>query len=139
MVESHSFGSVLRDLAQFCEVRGRKFSVVFVFGFEDKAGRGIVSVGVNFVDISLSKVSRIKVVGILDEFLFGFLSFELVEFEVIASVMFATFKTVMLRNFAMEVGLKFFERFGVENIASGKATVRGDGNNADMYVRIRFV
>ena len=39
MVESHSFGSVLRDLMQFVEIRGRKFSVVFVFGFEDKAVR----------------------------------------------------------------------------------------------------
>ena len=37
MVESHSFGSVLRDLVELSEVRGRKFSVIFVFGFENKA------------------------------------------------------------------------------------------------------
>ena len=105
MVESHSFGSVLRDLMQFVEIRGRKFSVVFVFGFENKAGRGKVSVGIDFVDISLSKSSGIKVVGVLEEFLFSFLSFKLVEFEVIAGVMFAAFKTVMLSNVAMKISL----------------------------------
>ena len=90
---------------QFGEVRGRKFSVVFVFGLENKTRRGIVSVGVDFVDIILSKASGIKVVGVLDKFLFGFLSFELVEFEVVARMMFAAFETVMLRDFAMEVSL----------------------------------
>ena len=105
MIESHSLSPVLRNLVQFGEVGGRKFSVVFVFGFENEAGRGKVSVGVDFVDIILSKVSGIKVIGVLDEFLFGFLSFELVEFEIVAGVMFATFKTVMLRDFAMKVSL----------------------------------
>ena len=84
-------------------------------------------------------MSVIKVMGVLDEFLFGLLSFELVEFEVIASVMFATFKPVMLRDFAMKVSLKFFKRFGVENITSGESPVRSDGNNADMNMRIGFV
>jgi len=139
MIESHSFSSVLGYLVQFGEVSGGKFSVIFVFGFENKAGRGKVSVGVDFVDVVLSKVSGIKVMGVLYEFLFGLLSFELVEFEVIASVMFATFKTVMLRNFAMKVSLKFFKRFGVENITSGESPVRSDRNNADMNVGIGFV
>ena len=105
MVESHSFGSVLRDLMQFVEIRGRKFSVVFVFGFENETGRGKVSIGVDFIDVVLSKASGIKVIGVLDEFLFSFLSFKLVEFEVVASVMFTTFKPVMLRDFAMKVSL----------------------------------
>lgn len=105
MVESHSFGSVLRDLMQFVEIRGRKFSVVFVFGFENKAGRGKVSVGIDFVDISLSKESGIEVVGVLDKFLFSSLSFELIEFEVVASVMLSAFKSVMLSNVAMKISL----------------------------------
>ena len=41
-----------------------------------------MSVGVDFVDVVLSKESGIKVIGVLDEFLFSFLSFKLVEFEV---------------------------------------------------------
>ena len=105
MIKSYSFSSVLRYLVELSEVRGRKFSVVFVLGFEDKAGRGVVSVRVNSFDVGLSKVSGIKVMCVLDEFLFCLLCFKLVEFEVIASVMFATFKTIMLRDFAMKVGL----------------------------------
>ena len=103
MIDSHSFSSVLGYLVQFGEVS--EFSVIFVFGFENKAGRGVVSVGVNFVDIGLSETSGIKVFGVLDKFLFSLLSFELVEFKVVARVMFATFKPVMLRDFAMEVSL----------------------------------
>ena len=98
-----------------------------------------MSVGADFVDVSLSKVSGIKVVGVLDKFLFSLLSFELIEFEVVTRMMFATFKSVMLGDFVMKVGLKFFKRFRVENIASGEATVGSDGNNADMNVRIGFV
>ena len=139
MIESHSFSSVLGYLVQFGEVSGGKFSVIFVFGFENEAGRGVVSVGVNFVDIGLSETSGIKVFGVLDKFLFSLLSFELVKFKVVARVMFATFKPVMLRDFAMKIGLKFFKRFGVENIASRETTVGSDGNDADMNVRIGFV
>ena len=80
MIESHSFSSVLGYLVQFGEVSGGKFSVIFVFGLENKAGRGKVSVGIDFVDIILSKSSGINVVGVLDKFLFSFLSFELIEF-----------------------------------------------------------
>ena len=64
-----------------------------------------MSFRVDFVDVSLSKVSGIKVVGVLDKFLFGLLDFELIEFEVVAGVMFAPFKSVMLSDFAMEVSL----------------------------------
>ena len=74
---------------------------------------------VDFVDVVLSKASRIKVISVLKNFLFSFLSFELVEFKVIARVMFATFETVVLRDFAVKVGLKFFKRFRVEKITSG--------------------
>ena len=105
MIDSHSLSPVLRDLMQLSEVRGRKFSVVFVFGFENEARRGKVSVGVDFFDVILSKASRIKVIGVLDEFLFSLLSFELVEFEITAGVMFAPFKSVMLSDFAMKVSL----------------------------------
>ena len=80
MIESHSFSSVLGYLVKFVEVSGGKFSIIFVFGLENKAGRGIVSVGIDFVDISLSKSSGIKVVCVLDKFLFSLLSFELIEF-----------------------------------------------------------
>ena len=105
MIDSHSFSPVLRYLVELSEVRGRKFSIIFVFGFENETGRGKVSIGVDFVDVVLSKASGIKVIGVLDEFLFSFLSFKLVEFEVVARVMFATFKSVMLRDFAMKVSL----------------------------------
>ena len=64
-----------------------------------------MSVGVNFVDIVLSETSGIKVVGVLDKFLFGFLSFELVEFKVVASMVLSTFEPIELRDFAMEVSL----------------------------------
>ena len=105
MIESHSLSSVLRDLAQLGEVRGRKFSVVFVFGFEDEAGRGKVSVGVDFVDVVFSKASRIKVIGVLYKFLFSFLSFKLVEFEIGTSMVLPAFETVKLSNVAMEISL----------------------------------
>ena len=105
MIESHSLSSVLRDLMQFSEVRGRKFSVVFVFGFEDEAGRGKVSVGVDFVDVVLSKVSGIKVMGVLDEFLFSLLSFELIKFEVGTSMVLPAFEPVKLSNVAIKIGL----------------------------------
>ena len=105
VIESYSFSSVLRDLVKFGEVSSRKFSVVFVFRLENKAGRGKVSVGIDFVDIILSKESGIKVVGVLDKFLFSLLSFELIEFEIVASVMFAAFKSVMLSNVAMKISL----------------------------------
>ena len=85
MIDSHSLSPVLRDLMQLSEVRGRKFSIIFVFGFENKTRRGKVSVGVDFVDIGLSKASGIKVIGVLDKFLFSFLSFELIKFEIVAS------------------------------------------------------
>ena len=139
MIESHSFSSVLGYLVKFVEVSGGKFSVIFVFGFENKAGRGKVSVGVYFIDIVLSETSGIKVVGVLDKFLFSLLSFELIEFKVFARVMLTAFKSVELRDFAMKVGLKFFKRFGVENIASRETPVGSDGNDADMNVRIGFV
>ena len=105
VIESHSFSSVLRDLVKFGEVSSRKFSVVFVFRLENKARRGKVSVGIDFVDIILSKSSGIKVVSVLDKFLFSLLSFELIEFEVVASVMLSAFKSVMLSNVAMKISL----------------------------------
>ena len=110
MIESHIFSLVLRDLAQFDEVRGGKFSDVFVFGFENKAGRGVVSVRVNLFDVSLSKESEIKVMSVLKNFLFSSLSFKLIEFEVVASMMFAAFKFVVLRDLVMKVSLCFIER-----------------------------
>ena len=91
MIDSHSFSPVLRYLVELSEVRGRKFSIIFVFGFENETGRGKVSIGVDFVDVVLSKASGIKVIGVLDEFLFSLLSFELIESKIIAFVVFTNF------------------------------------------------
>ena len=90
---------------KFGEVRGRKFSVVFVFGFENKARREEVSVGVDFVDVVLSKMREIKVVSVLKKFLLGFLSFELIKFEIGTSMVLPAFETVKLSNVAMEISL----------------------------------
>ena len=72
-------------------------------------------------------------------FLFGALKFELIEFEIVTSAMFAAFKSVILSDLAMEVSLKFFKRFRVEEVASGESSVRSNGNNANVNVRIVFV
>ena len=71
--------------------------------------------------------------------LFGALKFELIEFEIVTSAMFAAFKSVILSDLAMEVSLKFFKRFRVEEVASGEPSVWSDGDNANVYVRIMFV
>ena len=105
MRESNSFSAFFSNLAQFDEIGRRQYGVVFVFGFDNKAGRGVVGVSVNFFDIGLCAVKCINVVRVLKNFLFSSLSFELIELEIVASVMFAAFKSVVLRYLAMKVRL----------------------------------
>ncbi len=112
MSEGNILSTLFSNLAQFGEIGSMQFGVVFVFGFDNKASRGVVGVSVNFFNIGLCAVRSVQVVSVFKNFLFCLLNFELIKFEVVTCMIIAAIQPVMLSNGKLKIGLQFFKCLG---------------------------